>query len=127
MSQFFNQYGDYIIWAVILTIIGIGMYYSDKEDKEKQKLQQLKTSKEVEAILKNSQLYSKDPILRYRDMITTEKYKNIFDKTVSSKKYEKILNSLKKNPINGELLHLAMKLRSKEPDIQKKVEEHFKK
>lgn len=60
-------------------------------------------------------------------MITTEEYKNIFDKTVSSKKYEKILNSLKKNPINGELLRLAIKLRSKEPDIQKKVKDNFNK
>lgn len=47
MGQFFYQYGDYIIWAVILTIIVISMYYSDKEDKEKQKLQQLKIPKKL--------------------------------------------------------------------------------
>jgi len=121
-DTFFPIFGGIVLILIIAG--GISSHYEEKENKkEKQK----KNSEDVKRILKEGERYRKNPILWYREIIESEKYRKIFDRKIKAKKYQKILKkSLKRTKISRPLYNLAISIRAKEPDIVKRVEKLFK-
>lgn len=131
LEKFFE--GNYH-WIVVI-IIAIWLLdklrpdYENKKEKAKRlKEKALKNTQDVKRILKDEERYDKNPILYYREIIQSEKYRKIFDRKIKAKKYQKILKKpLKRLKLSGPLYDLAISIRAKEPDIVKRVEELFKK
>jgi hypothetical protein len=115
-----------IVITIIVLAILWGMYRSYIEQEKEEDLAKNRTSKGAQKILDNIKLYSKKPHLRYRDMITTNDLQKEFDKQLKKPKYQKILKNLKPDEISNDLLNLAMKIQSQDPDIQKKVDKILK-
>ena len=108
---------------VLILIIG-GAIYEFMHKGEDEKERQRKNTRNVKRILKDGERYDKNPILYYREIIQSEKYRKIFDKKIKTKKYQKILKKpFKREKISKPLYDLAIKIRAKEPDIIKRVEE----
>ena len=119
-------------WIVVI-IIAIWLLdkirpdYENKKEKAKRlKEKALKNTEDVKKILEEGKRHDKNPILYYREIIKSEKYRKIFDKKIKSKKYKKILKNLKRGKSSRSLLKLALKIRAQEPDIMKRVEELLK-
>tara|TARA_Y100000746_G_C15194715_1_gene322883 strand:- start:36 stop:449 length:414 start_codon:yes stop_codon:yes gene_type:complete len=122
-DTFFPIFGVFVLILIILG--GISSHYEDKENKKER---QKKNSEDVKRILKDGERYTKNPILWYREIIQSEKYRKIFDKKIKAKKYQKILKKpIKRTPISKPLYDLALSIRAQEPDIQKEAEELLKK
>ena len=122
-SSFFPIFGVFILIMII-----VGGINSLSEEKENKKEKQRKNTEDVKRILEEGKRYDKNPILFYREIIQSEKYRKIFDKKIKAKKYQKILKKpLKRTKISRPLYDLAISIRAKEPDIVKRVEELFKK
>jgi len=131
LEKFFE--GNYH-WIVVI-IIAIWLLdklrpdYENKKEKAKRlKEEALKNTEDVKKLLEEGKRYDKNPILYYREIIQSEKYRKIFDRKIKAKKYQKILKKpLKRLKLSGPLYDLAISIRAKEPDIVKRVEELFKK
>tara|TARA_Y100001970_G_C14105071_1_gene787643 strand:- start:791 stop:1243 length:453 start_codon:yes stop_codon:yes gene_type:complete len=122
-SSFFPIFGVFILIMII-----VGGINSLSEEKENKKEKQRKNTEDVKRILEEGKRYDKNPILFYREIIQSEKYRKIFDKKIKAKKYQKILKKpLKRARISMPLYNLAISIRALEPDIQKRTEELLKK
>ena len=115
-------------WIVVI-IIAIWLLdklrpdYENKKEKAKSlKEKALKNTEDVKKILEEGKRHDKNPILYYREIIKSEKYRKTFDKKIKSKEYKKILKNLKRGKSSRSLLKLALKIRAQEPDIMKRVE-----
>ena len=129
LENFFE--GNYH-WIVVI-IIAIWLLdklrpdYENKKEKAKRlKEEALKNTEDVKKILEEAKRHDKNPILFYREIIKSEKYRKIFDKKIKSKEYKKILKNLKRGKSSRSLLNLALKIRAQEPDIMKRAEELLK-
>ena len=129
LENFFE--GNYH-WIVVI-IIAIWLLdklrpdYENKKEKAKSlKEKALKNTEDVKKILEEGKRHDKNPILFYREIIKSEKYRKIFDKKIKSKEYKKILKNLKRRKSSRSLLNLALKIRAQEPDIMKRAEELLK-
>tara|TARA_B100000959_G_scaffold281811_1_gene346781 strand:- start:833 stop:1249 length:417 start_codon:yes stop_codon:yes gene_type:complete len=129
LENFFE--GNYH-WIVVI-IIAIWLLdklrpdYENKKEKAKRlKEEALKNTEDVKKILEEAKRHDKNPILFYREIIKSEKYRKIFDKKIKSKEYKKILKNLKRRKSSRSLLNLALKIRAQEPDIMKRAEELLK-
>ena len=112
-------------WIVVI-IIAIWLLDKIRPDYENKKEKALKNTEDVKKILEEGKRHDKNPILFYREIIKSEKYRKIFDKKIKSKEYKKILKNLKRGKSSRSLLKLALKIRAQEPDIMKRVEELLK-
>ena len=125
LEKFFE--GNYH-WIVV-TIIAIWLLdklrpdYENKKEKAKRlKEKALKNTQDVKRILKDEERYDKNPILYYREIIQSEKYRKVFDKMIKTKKYQKILKKpLKRSKFSRPLYNLAISIRAREPDMVKRV------
>ena len=106
---------------VLILIIG-GAIYEFMNKGEDKKERQRKNTRDVKKILEEGKRHDKNPILYYREIIKSEKYRKTFDKKIKSKEYKKILKNLKRGKSSRSLLKLALKIRAQEPDIMKRVE-----
>ena len=129
LENFFE--GNYH-WIVVI-IIAIWLLdklrpdYENKKEKAKRlKEEALKNTEDVKKILEEAKRHDKNPILFYREIIKSEKYRKIFDKKIKFKEYKKILKNLKRRKSSRSLLNLALKIRAQEPDIMKRAEELLK-
>ena len=97
--------------------------YENKKEKAKRlKEEALKNTQDVKRILKDEERYDKNPILYYREIIQSEKYRKVFDKMIKTKKYQKILKKpLKRSKLSRPLYNLAISIRAREPDMVKRV------
>ena len=117
-----------IFGVIVLILIIVGGISTFDDEKEEKKERQRKNDEDVKKILEEGERHDKNPILFYREIIQSEKYRKIFDRKIKAKKYQKILKKpLKRLKLSGPLYDLAISIRAKEPDIVKRVEELFKK
>lgn len=111
--------GSYWGWFLFFGFAFL-MFRTSKAVKEDEKQRQLKKDEESKKLWERIQLYEKNPVLRYRDMISTEEYKIKFDQIILEPEWKSIVEKLSNDKHSSELLGLAMKIRSQEPDIQKR-------
>jgi len=118
-----NYYWIVVIIIAIWLLDKLRPDYENKKEKAKSlKEKALKNTEDVKKILEEGKRHDKNPILFYREIIKSEKYRKIFDKKIKSKEYKKILKNLKRGKSSRSLLKLALKIRAQEPDIMKRVE-----
>ena len=129
LEKFFE--GNYH-WIVVIIIAfwlldKLRPDHENKKEKAKRlKEEALKNTRDVKKILEEGKRHDKNPILYYREIIKSEKYRKTFDKKIKSKEYKKILKNLKRGKSSRSLLKLALKIRAQEPDIMKRAEELLK-
>ena len=133
MSSILEKFLEGNYYWIVVIIIAIWLLdklrpdYENKKEKAKSlKEKALKNTEDVKKILEEGKRHDKNPILFYREIIKSEKYRKIFDKKIKSKEYKKILKNLKRGKSSRSLLKLALKIRAQEPDIMKRVEELLK-
>ena len=133
MSSILEKFLEGNYYWIVVIIIAIWLLdklrpdYENKKEKAKSlKEKALKNTEDVKKILEEGKRHDKNPILFYREIIKSEKYRKIFDKKIKSKEYKKILKNLKGGKSSRSLLKLALKIRAQEPDIMKRVEELLK-
>ena len=129
MSSILEKFLEGNYYWIVVIIIAIWLLdklrpdYENKKEKAKSlKEKALKNTEDVKKILEEGKRHDKNPILFYREIIKSEKYRKIFDKKIKSKEYKKILKNLKRGKSSRSLLKLALKIRAQEPDIMKRVE-----
>ena len=125
LEKFFE--GNYH-WIVVIIIAfwlldKLRPDYENKKEKAKSlKEKALKNTEDVKKILEEGKRHDKNPILFYREIIQSEKYRKIFDKMIKTKKYQKILKKpLKRSKLSKPLYNLAISIRAREPDMVKRV------
>ena len=133
MSSILEKFLEGNYYWIVVIIIAIWLLdklrpdYENKKEKAKSlKEKALKNTEDVKKILEEGKRHDKNPILYYREIIKSEKYRKIFDKKIKSKEYKKILKNLKRGKSSRSLLKLALKIRAQEPDIMKRAEELLK-
>ena len=129
MSSILEKFLEGNYYWIVVIIIAIWLLdklrpdYENKKEKAKSlKEKALKNTEDVKKILEEGKRHDKNPILYYREIIKSEKYRKTFDKKIKSKEYKKILKNLKRGKSSRSLLKLALKIRAQEPDIMKRVE-----
>ena len=129
MSSILEKFLEGNYYWIVVIIIAIWLLdklrpdHENKKEKAKSlKEKALKNTEDVKKILEEGKRHDKNPILYYREIIKSEKYRKIFDKKIKSKEYKKILKNLKRGKSSRSLLKLALKIRAQEPDIMKRVE-----